>query len=98
MKSLGILFDRVKILYFFFTFLYYIKIMKILISKISDKGQTTVPKAIRKTLKVVPGDLIKYEIREGTVKIKKLEAEESTWLKSIESTLEEWQGSQDDDL
>ena len=72
--------------------------MKTLVSKISDKGQTTVPKAIRRTLKVVPGDLIKYEVKEGTVKIKKLEAEENIWLKSIESSLEEWQGSQDDDL
>ena len=53
---------------------------------------------MRKTLKVVPGDLIKCEIREGTVKIKKLKTEENIWLKSIESTLEEWQGSQDDDL
>ena len=72
--------------------------MKTLVSKISDKGQTTVPKIVRKTLKVVPGDLIKYEVREGSVNIKKLETEENIWLKSIESTLEEWQGSQDDDL
>ena len=72
--------------------------MKAFVSQISDKGQTTVPKAIRETLKVAAGDLIKYEVKGNVVKIRRLETEENIWLKSIESTLEEWQGTQDDDL
>ena len=72
--------------------------MKILMSKISDKGQITVPKIIRETLKIRAGDFIKYDVEENTVKIRKLETKENIWLRSIESTLEEWEGDKDNDL
>ncbi len=72
--------------------------MKSATSKISPKGQTTVPKEIRDTLDINSGDLIQYEIEGDVVRIRKLDSDENIWLKSIESTLEEWQGSEDDDL
>jgi bifunctional DNA-binding transcriptional regulator/antitoxin component of YhaV-PrlF toxin-antitoxin module len=72
--------------------------MKTVTSRISSKGQTTLPKEIREVLSVDTGDLIQYEVDGNIIKIRRLEAEENIWLKSIESTLEEWQGSEDDDL
>ncbi len=72
--------------------------MKTATSKISEKGQTTVPKVIRDALGIHSGDLIQYEVEGNVIKIRKLDAEENIWLKSIETTLEEWHGSDDDDL
>lgn len=72
--------------------------MKVFMSKISDKGQITVPKIIRETLKIQAGDFIKYDVEENTVKIRKLETKENIWLRSIDSTLEEWEGDKDNDL
>ena len=72
--------------------------MKAVVSKISDKGQITLPKCIRDVLSVHSGDLIVYEVSGNIVKMKKQNVDEQTYLKAMESTLEEWQGSQDDDL
>ncbi len=38
-------------------------------SKLSSKGQTTIPKEIRNALELDPGDRLAYEIREGEVVI-----------------------------
>ncbi len=72
--------------------------MKTATSRISSKGQTTVPKEIRDALNIDSGDLIQYEIDGNVIRIRKIDSEENIWLKSIESTLEEWHGSEDDDL
>lgn len=72
--------------------------MKTMTSKISEKGQTTVPKEIRDVLNINSGDLIQYEVEGNIIRLRKLDEEEDIWLKSIETTLEEWHGSDDDDL
>jgi antitoxin PrlF len=72
--------------------------MKTATSRISSKGQTTVPKEIREALNVDSGDLIQYEIDGNIIRIRRIDSEENIWLKSVESTLEEWHGSEDDDL
>ena len=40
-------------------------------SKITAKGQTTIPAEIRDALGLKPGDLVRYEIDGGTVRIGK---------------------------
>lgn len=40
-------------------------------SKITAKGQTTVPKEVRDALGLKPGDRVTYEVREGTVTLKR---------------------------
>jgi antitoxin PrlF len=72
--------------------------MKTATSRISSKGQTTLPKEIRDALSIDTGDLIQYEVDGNVIKIRRIDAEENIWLKSVESTLEEWHGSEDDDL
>jgi AbrB family looped-hinge helix DNA binding protein len=72
--------------------------MKTATSRISSKGQTTLPKEIRDALSIDTGDLIQYEVDGNIIKIRRIDAEENIWLKSVESTLEEWHGSEDDDL
>lgn len=72
--------------------------MKTATSKISEKGQTTVPKEIRDALGINSGDHIQYEIEGNVIRLRRIDTEENIWLKSIESTLEEWHGSDDDDL
>lgn len=38
-------------------------------SGITSKGQTTLPKAVRKALAVQPGDRVRYLIQDGEVRI-----------------------------
>ncbi len=38
-------------------------------SRVTSKGQTTLPKAVRKALAVQPGDRVRYLIQDGEVRI-----------------------------
>src|ERR1051325_4156613 len=44
-----------------------------LVSKISGKGQVTIPKKVRDSLGAAPGDLIAYEIKGNLVTLKRLD-------------------------
>jgi len=68
------------------------------ISTISSKGQTTIPARIRGHLKIGPGDTIRYEVEDGAVHIVKTAPLDVEWARSVESTLTEWAGDDDDDL
>lgn len=73
--------------------------MKPLTSRLTAKGQTTIPCEIRKTLQLHEGDLIFYEIEsENVIRLRKLEKVDVAWSRAIENTLTEWKGSEDDDL
>ena len=60
------------------------------ISKISAKGQTTIPAKIRNQLGFCNGDTVVYEIKDEGVLMRKVAETNSTYLTAISSTLEEW--------
>ena len=73
--------------------------MSNLTSKLTSKGQTTIPLEIRKSLHLKEGDLLFYEIgADDVVRFRKLEKIDVEWAHAIESTLSEWRGDEDDDL
>ncbi len=67
----------------------------LLTSRLTSKAQTTVPKKVRDALKVGPGDLLGYEIRDGRVVLLKVEGIDRPYLLALQETLSEW-GSPDD--
>lgn len=69
-----------------------------LTSKITGKGQVTIPKAIRETLDIEEGDYISYEVRDNEIAIKKLPKANLEWARAINSTLSEWEDDLDDAL
>ena len=67
------------------------------ISKITSKGQTTVPQAVRAALKSKPGDLIAWEIdAKGNVGVRRIQAADLEYLKAVEGTLNEWRTAEDE--
>ena len=73
--------------------------MRPLTSRLTAKGQTTIPSDIRKTLQLHEGDLLFYEIEsDNVIRFRKLEKVDREWSRAIESTLTEWKGTEDDDL
>jgi len=70
----------------------------VLTSKITGKGQVTIPKAIRETLDIEEGDYISYEVRDNEIAIKKLPKANLEWARAINSTLSEWEDDLDDAL
>jgi AbrB family looped-hinge helix DNA binding protein len=68
---------------------------------LSAKGQTTIPREVRKTLGLSSGDRVVFEIEGGKVALKKARAQDDdlAYLKSIEMTLApEWMSDDDDGL
>lgn len=69
-----------------------------LTSTLSTKGQTTIPSRVRRELAIEPGDTIRYELEDGSVRIRKTSPMDVEWASAVESTLTEWTSADDDDL
>jgi len=67
-----------------------------IISKITAKGRTTVPKEIRAALDGKPGDLIAWEVDpDGRVGVRRIQPADVENLQAIQSTLSEWHAVED---
>ena len=60
-------------------------------SKITVKGQTTIPRGIRIALNIAPGDSIAWEISgEGSASVRRVQAPDIKYLQALEESLSEW--------
>jgi len=67
------------------------------ISKITAKGQTTVPREVRKALSSKPGDLIAWEVEsDGRVAVRRIQPLDLEYLEAVQRTLSEWHTAEDD--
>lgn len=65
-------------------------------SKITSKGQITVPKAIQECLGVKPGDTLIYDVSGDTVRLKRLDSFDAAYHVALAETLDEWASPEDD--
>jgi len=66
-------------------------------SRLTSKGQATVPLPVRKKLHLEPGDTLVFEESQaGTVRIRKAEPLDLEFLKALERTLSEWNSDNDE--
>jgi AbrB family looped-hinge helix DNA binding protein len=67
------------------------------ISKITAKGQTTVPQEVRAALKSKPGDLIAWDVEpDGRVAVRRIQAADMEYLQAVQGTLSEWRTAEDE--
>jgi antitoxin PrlF len=67
------------------------------ISKITAKGQTTVPQEVRMALNSKPGDLIAWEIEsDGRVAVRRIQPLDVEYLQAVQGTLSEWHTAEDE--
>ncbi|MEP6657661.1 MAG: type II toxin-antitoxin system PrlF family antitoxin [Betaproteobacteria bacterium] len=67
------------------------------VSKITAKGQTTVPQEVRAALKSKPGDLIAWDIEpSGRVAVRRIQAIDVEYLQAVQATLSEWHTAEDE--
>lgn len=68
------------------------------IAKITSKGQTTIPHAVRDALDVRPGDSIVWEVGPGKVaRVRKVAPLDMEYLSAVESGLSEWNCAEDEE-
>jgi antitoxin PrlF len=68
-----------------------------LTSRISSKGQVTLPKKVRDELSVHTGDTLVYEVQGNVVTVRKVEPFDTGWHEALSSTLSEWSSPEDDE-
>jgi antitoxin PrlF len=68
-----------------------------LISKITSKGQTTVPQSVRAALRSKPGDLLAWEVdADGRVAVLRVQPTDVEYLRAVAGTLSEWHSAEDE--
>ena len=72
--------------------------MERIITKLTSRGQTTIPKQVRESLGLSTGDALTFEIREGEVIVRKLPSVDLAWDRAVGTTLSEWHDNLDDEL
>jgi antitoxin PrlF len=68
-----------------------------LVSKLTQKGQTTIPAEIRHRLDLHTGDSVGFELIKNKVVLMKISPFDYEYHKSLESTLSEWSSAEDDE-
>ena len=68
-----------------------------IVSKLSSKGQITIPASIRTAMSLEPGDFIAYDLNGKIVKLKKIEPFDAAYHAAIAETLEEWTSPEDEE-
>jgi len=63
---------------------------KPLMSRLTSKGQATIPVAIRKALRLKEGDTVVFEMKKGIVTIRRAETEDAMFLKQTETIFDDW--------
>ncbi len=66
-------------------------------SKLSSKGQVTIPKEIREAIGLEPGNMIAYEVQNGSVILRRVEAFDAAFHEALSKTLEEWDSPEDEE-
>jgi AbrB family looped-hinge helix DNA binding protein len=64
-------------------------------SRITSKGQTTIPRDIRERLSLKPGDVLVYEIDDDEVRLRKQTPLDVAYLRAVQTTLSEWDSPED---
>ncbi|MEW6752968.1 MAG: AbrB/MazE/SpoVT family DNA-binding domain-containing protein [Candidatus Latescibacterota bacterium] len=68
-----------------------------LTSRVSAKGQITIPKEIRDELGLGPGDLVEYRVREGEAVLRRVEPFDPARHAALSQTMDEWETAEDDE-
>jgi AbrB family looped-hinge helix DNA binding protein len=66
-------------------------------SKLSSKGQITLPKEVRQIIGAKAGDTIAYEVEGNVVRLKRLEPFDAAFHAALSSTLSEWATDADEE-
>jgi len=67
------------------------------VSKLSTKGQVTIPADLRKAIGIEPGDIVAYELQGKNVKLQRVEPFDAAYHAALAETLEEWNSPEDEE-
>ncbi len=69
---------------------------KPLTSRLTSKGQATIPVEVRRALRLHEGDRVVFEMQKGKVTIRRAESLDHAFLKLAEAAFEDWNSPEDE--
>ncbi len=66
-------------------------------SRLSSKGQVTIPKELRESIGLQPGDMVGYEVKNGIISLTRIEPFDAAFHAALSDTLDEWVTREDDE-
>lgn len=66
-------------------------------SKISRKGQVTLPQPVRQAIGAEPGDFVVYEVEGNSVRLRRVEPFDLAFHEALARTLDEWASEADEE-
>ena len=69
---------------------------KPLTSRLTSKGQATIPVEVRRALQLKEGDKVVFEMKKGKVTVRRAEPIDAAWLKLSEAAFEDWNSPEDE--
>ena len=66
-------------------------------SKLSSKGQVTIPMEVREKAGLEPGHLVTYEVKDGVIILKRVEPFDAAFHEALSKTLDEWNSPEDEE-
>ena len=69
---------------------------KPLLSRLTSKGQATIPVEVRRALRLAAGDSVAFELANGKVTLRKAEVLDRAFLKLTEAAFEDWNSPEDE--
>jgi len=66
-------------------------------SKLSSKGQVTIPSEVRESLGLGTGDLVSYELHGEEAVLRRIEPFDAAFHASLSATLVEWSSPEDEE-
>ena len=66
-------------------------------SRLSSKGQVTIPSEVRKRLHLEPGDTVIYEVEEERAVLRRAEPFDIAYHAAVSGTLDEWTSPEDEE-
>lgn len=66
-------------------------------SRLSSKGQVTLPKEIREKVGLEPGNLVAYEVKDGVIVLRPLQPFDKAFHEALSKTLDEWNSPEDEE-
>jgi antitoxin PrlF len=69
---------------------------KPLLSRLTSKGQATIPVEVRRALRLRPGDRVAFDLKKGKVSLRRADTLDAAFLELSEIAFEEWNSPEDE--
>ncbi len=70
--------------------------MSLELARVTTRGQTTIPKRIRESVGIRPGDLLAFERIGEELRVRRVSPDSDEYLRAVGETMSEWSSKEDE--